>query len=903
MLNRFQYEESFSFSYNDGFSKVSFKSNRTLKINFFANGTKQVQYSFRYSYTVVRCPAKSSTLLLPASSYSTNRAGGDPLQPRQGVEEDRDRSGLIMQSRGDELVLFDRGSATHNVFYTSSADGAVLKERCSFQAQMKWTQSNTEVSDIHQIAGLEPVPMEIDTLNGFFLGEGFLTFTWSGSTASRSFGVSQNWNQIQMLIGFKAVITKGSIVLRHNASESKRLKYLCTNLDHLHDYVQPLIDQFVLIGPKSAEYPLWKELVKTAFLRKKLGGSWKNHPDLKAHMDKTYRLFTSVKESPSLYMADPRLPITGGLVSGFFCGDGYVRVMAYTVEKKGKTVYRGKIEYGFAQKRSNRRVLYAIQAYFKQKYNLNKFGNIGPVENPEFAMSRLTVSDLTSRRILALHLREFPCFRRSLHTKLDFIDLYDQICTRSANKKKDFPAHNKIQHERRPYLKSPSRLIPAAVLLILQRIKAGKFSLAEAERLQSLIRTGNYPVTFRQLTAGAVLYNVPDFLFFKMKALLDEQNTKEVAPVKGKFIGSRGKTRDCNQLCVNWRQANEINKKITNRELILYCDFQGARFENITDEYLIGFQHRNLLFRLPQDGSKLQLHMYVPWTQRNIQLRLNDRQGNKASLHFFNETSNKLHFQLNGWNAFNKVFQPFVEKYPLYGLFGESVNQQRRKYKVRKPEDLEKLGENAKTMSVLEGGSITEKLSRIIALPLLSPAFFCGVFDAVGYFRSQEKVGVDGNTKWKFVIPQVSAKKDITFLAIIEKTLAFHRKTDRDLTMLRNKMHTGLTRSLSLSYGNLPKQLALYSLFTLYGSHYILYRNLFKRGKHPATLGVEFLDSKKRREKDLLLSAPLRRRAIKSACAADKIGKQPTNSILGEAVETVKAYRDLLLSLLVILIN
>jgi hypothetical protein len=47
-------------------------------------------------------------------------------------------------------------------------------------------------------------------------------------------------------------------------------------------------------------------------------------------------------------------------------------------------------------------------------------------------------------------------------------------------------------------------------------------------------------------------------------------------------------------------------------------------------------------------------------------------------------------------------------------------------------------------MPVLDGGSITDKLSIIDSLPLLTPAFFCGVFDAVGYFRSQEKVDMDG---------------------------------------------------------------------------------------------------------------------------------------------------------------
>jgi hypothetical protein len=82
-------------------------------------------------------------------------------------------------------------------------------------------------------------------------------------------------------------------------------------------------------------------------------------------------------------------------------------------------------------------------------------------------MSRLNVSDLTSRSILLLHLREFPPYRRSLSTKLDFIELYDRISTRSANKKKDVPAHNKVLFERRPYLRSPNRLIPAAVLLVL----------------------------------------------------------------------------------------------------------------------------------------------------------------------------------------------------------------------------------------------------------------------------------------------------------------------------------------------------------------------------------------------------------------------------------------------------
>jgi hypothetical protein len=138
----------------------------------------------------------------------------------------------------------------------------------------------------------------------------------------------------------------------------------------------------------------------------------------------------------------------------------------------------------------------------------------------------------------------------------------------------------------------------------------------------------------------------------------------------------------------------------------------------------------------------------------------------------------------------------------------------------------------------------------------------------------------------------VSRKKDITFLAIIEKTFSFYSKTDRDLTMLRNKMHTGLTRSLALSYRNLPKQLALYSLFSLYGTHYVLYRNVFKRGKSPASLGVDFLQDKKRKQ-DLCLSAALRRRAIDSI----KSGKQPIDSILDKAVETVKAHRDLLISL------
>jgi hypothetical protein len=86
-------------------------------------------------------------------------------------------------------------------------------------------------------------------------------------------------------------------------------------------------------------------------------------------MDRTYIKFVAVKTSPALYMADPLLPVTGGLVSGFFCGDGYVRAIARVKRKNGSSVYHGKVLYGFVQKRSYRRVLYAIQNYFKQKYN------------------------------------------------------------------------------------------------------------------------------------------------------------------------------------------------------------------------------------------------------------------------------------------------------------------------------------------------------------------------------------------------------------------------------------------------------------------------------------------------------------------------------------------------------
>jgi hypothetical protein len=60
---------------------------------------------------------------------------------------------------------------------------------------------------------------------------------------------------------------------------------------------------------------------------------------------------------------------------------------------------------------------------------------------------------------------------------------------------------------------------------------------------------------------------------------------------------------------------------------------------------------------------------------------------NKGALYFYNKTGDKLTFILNGWTAFKEVFLPFVDNYPLYGLFGDTVNYLRNNSKWAHPKD------------------------------------------------------------------------------------------------------------------------------------------------------------------------------------------------------------------------